>query len=141
VTFRSKIDWWIVALASPGFVVVPVVIAIVAMHRPLPQQAVVAIVILLLVLLALLSTFTSTYYRIEGDELLIRSGLFRWRVPIEAIESIEPTRDPWSSPALSLDRLRIHYRKNGGGSDILISPDDKEGFIAAVRAVNPTVRA
>jgi hypothetical protein len=39
------------------------------------------------------------------------------------------SRSPFSSPALSLDRLQIDY---GAGKSILISPADKEGFIEAI---------
>ena len=49
----------------------------------------------------------ATDYRFEGDELRIRASLFRWRVPLAAIDSVEPTKSPLSSPACSLDRLRI----------------------------------
>ena len=64
-------------------------------------------------------------------------GPFRWRVPIDAITAITPTRSALSSPALSLDRLRIEY----GERAILVSPIYKEGFVRALRAVNPSIRA
>ena len=79
--------------------------------------------------------FHTTYYVVERDELLIRSAMFRWRIPIGRIESIEPTNNPLSSPALSLDRLDIRY----GGKSILVSPEDREGFMAALMAVNPRI--
>lgn len=67
-----------------------------------------------------------------GDrELLVRSGPFRWRIAIDGIESIRPSRSPLSSPALSLDRLEITY---GGGRRLLISPEDREGFLEAIVA-------
>jgi hypothetical protein len=40
-----------------------------------------------------------------------------------------------SSPALSLDRLRIDY----GTRSILVSPQDRNRFIAALRSVNPSI--
>jgi hypothetical protein len=43
---------------------------------------------------------------------------------------VESTRNPASSPALSLDRLLIRY---GGGSEIMVSPADKAGFMAAIK--------
>ena len=42
--------------------------------------------------------------------VVIRSAFLRWRIPIGDIESITPTRNPLSSPALSLDRLEIRHR-------------------------------
>jgi hypothetical protein len=42
---------------------------------------------------------------------------------------VEETRNPLSSPALSLDRLKITY---GNGKRIMISPADKIGFLKAI---------
>ncbi|MDX1605745.1 MAG: PH domain-containing protein [Candidatus Competibacterales bacterium] len=68
----------------------------------------------------------STYYRFDEDHLHIRSGPFRWNVPFQQIQGVEPTRNPLSSPALSLDRLRIDY---GRGRSIMVSPQDKRRFL------------
>ena len=78
----------------------------------------------------------ATDYTVEGDSLLVRASLFRWRIPLAAIESIEPTRNPLSSPACSLDRLLIRH---GGGRRVMVSPADKEGFLRAMaqRAPRP----
>jgi hypothetical protein len=70
-----------------------------------------------------------THYTLDADSLRIRASFFRWRVPLAAIESIEPTRNPLSSPACSLDRLLIRY---GRGKRIMISPADKAGFLRAL---------
>ena len=71
-------------------------------------------------------TLLSTYYTIDERNLTVRSGPMRWVIALSQIESVTPTRDARSGPALSLDRLRICY---GGGRQMLISPQDKEGFI------------
>jgi hypothetical protein len=70
----------------------------------------------------------ATDYTFEGEALRIRASLFRWRVPLAAIDAVEPTRNPLSSPACSLDRLRISY----GAKRIMISPLDKAGFLRAL---------
>ena len=72
----------------------------------------------------------ATDYRFEGDALRIRASLFGWRVPLAAIDSVEPTRSPLSSPACSLDRLRIRY----GERQILISPLEQASFLRALVA-------
>jgi membrane protein YdbS with pleckstrin-like domain len=70
------------------------------------------------------------YYEITHSHLLIRSGLLlRYRIPLSSIERIQPTRSPLSSPAWSLDRLRIEYSKSGKKQVIMISPNDKEMFL------------
>lgn len=75
-----------------------------------------------------------TGYRVTADELQVRSGPFRWRVPLAAITAVRRTRNPLSSPALSLDRLEVRY---GPGRVLLISPLDREGFLAVLRARCP----
>jgi hypothetical protein len=71
----------------------------------------------------------TTAYVVDGDTLRIRASFFRWRIPLAAIDSIEPTRNPLSSPACSLDRLLIRH---GGGRRVMVSPADKAGFLRAI---------
>ena len=84
----------------------------------------------------------ATDYTLEGDAVRIRASLFRWRIPLAAIDAVEPTRNPLSSPACSLDRLLIRY----GEKRIMISPLDKAGFLRALAARGvatgpPTIRS
>jgi len=80
-----------------------------------------------------LQALYATDYTFEGDALRIRASFFRWRVPLAAIDSVEPTQSPLSSPACSLDRLRIRY----GEKQIMISPLDKAGFLRALVQRSP----
>ncbi|MDP4944639.1 MAG: PH domain-containing protein, partial [Alishewanella sp.] len=61
----------------------------------------------------------STRYTLTEQQLLVQSGPFQWQIPIVQISNITPTINPLSSPALSLDRLRIDY---GQGRSLMISP-------------------
>ena len=70
----------------------------------------------------------ATDYSLDGDTLRIHASFFRWRVPLAAIDSIEPTRNPLGSPACSLDRLLIRH----GKKRIMISPLDKAEFLGAL---------
>ncbi len=74
----------------------------------------------------------STNYTLESRELIVRSGPFRWRIASAEITDVTATSNPLSSPALSLDRLRIDY---GRGNSIMISPRDKERFLADLTAM------
>jgi len=71
-----------------------------------------------------------TKYTIAAPMLIVQSGPFRWQIPVAEITRIEPTRNPLSSPALSLDRLRITYGRNRA---CMVSPRDKDAFIAELR--------
>ena len=75
----------------------------------------------------------ATYYRVDDDTLFARCGPFHWTIPIASISSVTPTDDPTSGPALSMRRLRVEFLKNGAKDEIFISPEDREGFIEAVR--------
>jgi membrane protein YdbS with pleckstrin-like domain len=74
---------------------------------------------------------SSTRYALEPGQLRVQSGPFKWRIPIADITAITPTSNPLSSPALSLDRLRIDY---GKGRSVMISPRDKQGFLGAMES-------
>ncbi len=74
---------------------------------------------------------TSTSYTLGNTMLRIKSGPFQWQIPIQEIQRISPSSNPLSSPALSLDRLRIDY---SGGKSILISPKDKGQFLQDLEA-------
>jgi hypothetical protein len=74
-----------------------------------------------------------TNYEISPPDLLVRSGPLKWTVPLGGIIEVSPTRNPLSSPALSLDRLAIRYEKQPGRvTTIMISPVDKAAFIRSL---------
>ena len=135
--FESKRDTWLIVLLRGVPIVAMVIVGSVwYAQRGDWRGPVLGIVVLLFAELFLFEwMFRSTYYVIEGDTLLIRSGIVSWRVPIRDIRAITPARSPASSPALSLDRLRIDY----GRRAILVSPEDRHRFIAALRSVNPAI--
>lgn len=99
----------------------------------------------LMVLVAIL-TFTQlllpvwllldTHYTLTPDELLIRSGPFRWRIALGEVREVAPSRSWMASPTLSLDRLCIRY---GADRSILVSPREKQRFIDALRQRCPSV--
>ena len=77
-----------------------------------------------------------TRYELAEHDLLICSGPFRWRVPLEQVRAVAPSRSVLSAPALSLDRLRIAYGRAGS---ILISPRDKLQFLSELQRRCPGI--
>ncbi len=129
--FPSKRDAWLVAVlwaaSLVDFAVVGwLLLGDLAAPRFVAPLLLVAGVFQLHVLYAIDYTF-------EGAELRVRASLFRWRIPLAEIDSVEPSRNPLSSPATSLDRLLIHY----GKKRILISPEDRPGFMRTLAARAP----
>jgi hypothetical protein len=69
-------------------------------------------------------------YRITNDELVVHSGVWTIRVPLHTIERVAPSRSVLSSPALSLDRIAVQYRKSRfSRPEILISPVRRHEFL------------
>ena len=136
-TFASKVDAWLAAVLLGSALSVAVAVAT-AWRSPSTAMAALLIMTLAVGTGLPLWLLAATRYRVEGDELLIRSGPMRWRIAVDDIRSIEPTRNWLSSPALSLDRLRIHYGRAG---QVMVSPRDKEAFVQALLRRNPRIRA
>ena len=126
--FKSKIDRWLLYLLIAVMDFEVVVMSAAAMLAGGPLEATFLVLAALVIVGLLGSMLVGTHYTVDGNTLRIACGPFRWKVPIDAIESVEPSRNPLSSPALSLDRLRIQYGKRR----ILVSPADKAGFLRAI---------
>lgn len=128
VTFRSKVDWWVRVLLVAA--AIPPLVAIIATAIDgSPLRALLFSPVLLVTVGLPLWLVRSTAYTFDGDVLTVRSGPFVWRVPLRDIRRVTPTRNPLSSPALSLDRLRIDY----GTRSLLISPEDGDRFLEELR--------
>lgn len=122
--FSSKIDLWLLVLllALPAGCFV----AVVQLWDQLSGALWWVLAILAVAAIVPLWLLVSTRYSMSENELFVRCGPFKWTVPIAEITKIERTRNPLSSPALSLDRLRIDY---GPGRSIMISPEPRKAFL------------
>ncbi|MCM2311095.1 MAG: PH domain-containing protein [Steroidobacteraceae bacterium] len=127
---RSKIDAWLVAVLAISSVASLFGAAVVLAEGSTASWALGAFIAGIGVFLPIW-LLLSTRYTLERDQLLVESGPFRWRVPIAEISGVTPTSNPLSSPALSLDRLRIDY---GRGASLMISPRDKDKFLSDLEA-------
>ncbi len=133
LVFAAKIDAWLLLLIA-GSTVVCFYGAWLALSEAGQVRWGTAL-ILLVSAAAPVWIVLSTSYTLGGTQLRVRCGPFRWTIPLAEIRDVRPTRNPLSSPAPSLDRLRIDYGKR---RSVMISPRDKEGFLRelAVRTAN-----
>lgn len=128
MTFRSAVDRWLyLVLAAAAVVVVVSVAPLVASASPGPIS--VALFASAIGIGLPLWILRSTFYTVHPDVLEVRSGPFRWRISRSDITSVEVSHSILSSPALSLNRLRIRY---GNNRSVLVSPADREGFLQAL---------
>ena len=127
--FPSKVDRWLVIFI--GAMLVLELFVVIYMIRAGAGPLIVTFVLMVTVgfFLFVGLTLSRTYYVIDQRLLRITCGVFFWSIPLKDIHSVEPSRSPLSSPALSLDRLRVRY---GNGKSILVSPADKVRFVKAL---------
>ncbi len=127
--YKSKVDWWIGAVLllvlGMGIVSLPVGIWYLTMDRVGEGWTFLSMASLMLGVFGLL--IWPVRYTLTADTLIIRYGVVRSRLKLETITGVEPSHNPLSAPALSLDRLKItHTGKMGLG---LISPVDQGRFM------------
>lgn len=130
VWFKSKVDWWlgVIIVALPLIEIAALVSAVrsgesEAVRATAGGLAIVAAVYGLLLV--------PIRYGLDGESLIIRFGVIRRRVALESVREVRPSRNPLSSPALSLDRLKIEL---DAGGYALISPADREEFLQELAA-------
>jgi len=89
-------------------------------------------------LFLLLWIWFDTSYGIDGAFLYYQSGPFQGKVAIQKINTIHKNRTLWvgMKPALAQNGLIIKY---GKWSEIYISPEDKDTFIAHLKHVNDKI--
>lgn len=132
-TFRTKVDSWLVGLIGISLIFPFLTVDLLPdTDRYQVRPFLVGIVLLTGMLFVALALTTN--YVFDGPLLLVKSGPFRWHVPLAEIRAIRRTRNPLSAPAFSLDRLQIDYGRWGG---VLISPKDRTGFLRALHARRP----
>ena len=83
-----------------------------------------------------LSIVIRNYVEFQDDALLIVFGFIKKRIPYEEITVLSFTREPWSSLAASLDRIKIRTEQKG---DIMISVTDKSAFLREIQLRIPNV--
>lgn len=121
MTFRSKVDLWLVVVLIAGFL-----FSLISLTPTLGLGLTLLLELVVVTVLALL--LWPCEYRLEPDRLNIRCGLLNWRIRYPDIVDAVPSLDPTAAPALSLKRIKIHTT----GRTFLVSPADRDGFIEAL---------
>lgn len=123
--YPSKIDPWLaVVLAFGPLVCIAAGITLVVAGEPWWLAA----APLVLVAGIYVGLVFPMRYAVADDAIVVRHGLVRQRIPLKDITEVRPTRNPLSSPALSLDRLLISFG-TGWSKQAMISPADRDAFL------------
>jgi len=125
-------DWWFLGfiIAMSGLLAQ---LILTTNGKGILMQNLLFVVVYALTIVLLWWPLWSTRYVVDQEQLTIRSLCFKWIIPLSAIQSVSETDNSISSPALSLDRLKIEYLKQGQTKTILVSPKDKVAFKAALK--------
>lgn len=135
VVFRSRVDGWLAAsLVATSAICLLAIVALALLESP---RIVAMVTVLLPGVVLPVWLLCATDYRLDDSVLRIRCGPFSWRLPLRDIRAVTATRSPLSSPALSMDRLRIDH---GRSRFVMISPEDKQAFIQELRRRVPTIQ-
>lgn len=127
-THRSKIDkfYWFILL----FFVVMAVYGIVIQEWLMTTIGVLSSAYFCLI-------FFTMRYVIDDEYFSIRTKFFpNQKVALQNIRKIEESNSILAAPAFSFDRLEILYNKF---DSILVSPENKEQFIADLLNINPDI--
>ncbi|RSK26215.1 hypothetical protein EJF36_04720 [Bacillus sp. HMF5848] len=137
--FSSKKDPVLMILIYFSLIMMLVVAVQVLMEAATPANLMMGII--LLVLNGVLSwTIFTTSYIIHDKTLTVKAGPLRWNININDIQTIKETNNPMASPALSLERLAVTYKKGIYTKSIVISPKNPDTFISELRKKNKRIR-
>lgn len=85
-----------------------------------------------------LSTSKTTFYIVDEEHLICHIFGFKKKIPLKEITKIEPQKGIYAGLKINTSwrGIVVYY---GKWNEILISPSDESGFIAAIRAKNPNL--
>lgn len=130
--FKSKLSMGIFLFPNIGLLAVAILLIV--------EKAWLGLPIILVIALFLNDIYRNTYYSIEDGVLTIDAGRFYLlQIPISNIYKIKPSRDPSKAPANSMDRLSIRYTKDCKKKEVLVSPENKEAFMQALKEINEDI--
>ncbi len=133
--YKSKVDWWIYAIV--------LITALVIIPGPMiTQDYWLGIGMVFFFAGIEIVTFSSIKYAIRENALGIRS-FYCWKwYPIDKITKVKKVSGILSAPALSTSRVAIRFSDPKilkSSSALEISPKDRDGFIAELKALNPQI--
>lgn len=137
--FKSKADWWL-----NGFMLLMCMLTVYMLFSALSQKnsglLTSGFILLVVDIIFILPMYFLTYYLVDEDFLVIKSGfIFTKKIKVADIVGIAPTHNPLSSAILSSNRIAVYYDKGSKVAREFISPGNKEQFIEALIKLNPDI--
>ncbi|WP_274308460.1 PH domain-containing protein [Solibacillus daqui] len=130
MVFKSKIDIWMAAM----FIIVPTLM----IYGVITEPDIISLVVTIAIIALLAILFFGTKYVIQDNKLIIYGGITKTNIDIAKIHSLRPSKNPFSAPAMSIDRIEITFDPDMQMT--LVSPKDKENFVKKLLEINPTIK-
>ena len=141
--YRSRIDFLPVVLNVAVIFMVDTAAMLVSMEtvtRYYPKTVFATFIVVAAVPAALLLLLIPVRYHLAPDQLVLRSGILRWRIPVVDILRVRLVRNVWPAPALSTMRLRVEYQRGQKIGIAYLSPPDRHGFLMDLAACDAGLR-
>lgn len=133
---KGKISKWFYGIMIfVAVILIPIIILAIKDKKML-------VVVVVLGIFALIETFCfpivlHNYVELNDDSLLIAFGFIKVRILYRDIEKISATKDPSSSLAASLDRIKI---QTNNGKILMISLYNKQEFYKEIKKKKADIR-
>lgn len=136
-SFQSKVDAWVAVAIAIG-PVAAIAAAIGGILSREPGAATVGWLMVIGVAGLYVLVVWPIAYELHANQLVVRFGRMRTRIAYGDIRAVKPSRSLVAGPSYSTDRLAID--RGGRGLPILVSPADRDRFLADLAMRTPHLR-
>ena len=131
--YKSRIDWWVWCVI--------LVIVLTCVFVAIDTTWLVSLPICGFMLVCLL-LIVGCWYEIRGDQLIIYQFFRPNPFPIEKIAEVKKTKGILATAGMSIHRVSIKFSDRSvlkSSMPLEISPKDRDGFIAQLKEINPSI--
>ena len=128
LNFQSKKDIWLAVLIWG--------VIILMFFMMITEQNIVVYIVGILNNALLLWLWFGTSYKIDDENLIVKSGPFKSTIDIKSIKKLRATKTLLAGPALSIDRIEIQYKRY---DSVIVSPKEKNKFIESLLSKNKSI--
>lgn len=141
MTFKTKRDRFFIYLWIFFLLLINAILLSALLLQPRGATAAFIVISLdLLITASLIWLAMDIRYTFEENQLFLKGGMFRTRIPYTAITKVTRNPNIWYGFRIlfSRDAIEVHYRTGTFGSAV-ISPANQERFIEELQKRNPAI--
>ena len=133
--YRSRVDWWVWAVV--------LLCLAVSVFMAIDTYWVITLLYTVLMFGLIIVGFFGVRYEIEDDTLTVYNLFRPYRMPISKIAEVRYCRGCAATAGMSLTRLSIKFVDRSVLKSYMpleISPKDRDGFVAQLQSINPSIK-